>query len=55
MPYLVNGQLVPEELVREEFGRIGRDPQWQGIPDLPEMVWLNWAPEDLQNQMRWIP
>lgn len=19
------------------------------------MVWLNWAPEDLQNQMRWIP
>src|ERR1022692_340022 len=36
MPYLVNGQLVPEELVREEFGRIGRDPQWQGIPDLPE-------------------
>src|ERR1035438_5801137 len=36
MPYLVNGQLVPEELVREEFGRIGRDPQWQSIPDLTE-------------------
>lgn len=33
MPYLVNGQLVTEELIREEFGRIGRDPQWQSIPD----------------------
>jgi len=31
MPYLVNGQLVPEELIRQEFGRIGRDPQWQAI------------------------
>jgi len=36
MPYQVNGQLVPEELIREEFGRIGRDPQWQTIPDLAE-------------------
>src|ERR1035441_9414178 len=36
MPYVVNGQLVPEELIREEFGRIGRDPQWQTIPALPE-------------------
>ena len=36
MPYLVNGQLVTEELVREEFTRIGRDPQWQQIPDLTE-------------------
>jgi hypothetical protein len=36
MPYIVNGQLVPEELVREEFGRIGRDPQWHTIPDLAE-------------------
>ena len=33
MPYLVNGQPVPEEIVREEFGRIGRDPQWQAIAD----------------------
>jgi hypothetical protein len=36
MPYLVNGQPVPQELIREEFGRIGRDPQWQSIPDLTE-------------------
>jgi hypothetical protein len=36
MPYLVNGQIVSEELIREEFGRIGRDPQWQNIPDLTE-------------------
>jgi parvulin-like peptidyl-prolyl isomerase len=36
MPYLVNGQLVPEELIREEFQRIGRDPQWRSIPDLAE-------------------
>ena len=33
MPYKVNGQPVPEELIREEGGRIGRDPRWQGIPD----------------------
>jgi hypothetical protein len=36
MPYLVNGQSVPEELIKEEFGRIGRDPQWQNIADLAE-------------------
>jgi hypothetical protein len=24
MPYLVNGQLVSEELIHEELGRIGR-------------------------------
>ena len=36
MPYLVNGQLVPEDLIHEEFARIGRDPQWQSIPDLTE-------------------
>jgi hypothetical protein len=36
MPYLVNNQLVPEEFVREEFLRIGRDPQWHNIPDLTE-------------------
>jgi hypothetical protein len=34
MPWEVNGQPVPEELVKEEFGRIGRDPQWQRIADL---------------------
>ena len=36
MPYLVNGQLVPEELIREEMGRIGRDSRWQSISDLSE-------------------
>jgi hypothetical protein len=36
MPYSVNGQLVPEELIKEEFGRIGRDPQWNVIADLNE-------------------
>ena len=39
MPYLVNGQLVPEELIREEFGRIGRDPQWQSIADPNERAY----------------
>lgn len=33
MPYLVNGELVPEELIRQEAGRIGRDARWQSIPD----------------------
>jgi hypothetical protein len=36
MPYVVNGQQVTEELIREEFGRIGRDPQWQNIFDVTE-------------------
>jgi hypothetical protein len=36
MPYLVNGQLVSEELIKEEFGRIGRDAQWEQITDLSE-------------------
>jgi hypothetical protein len=33
MAYLVNGQPVPEELIREESIRIGRDPGWQNISD----------------------
>ncbi|MGA2594397.1 MAG: hypothetical protein ABSH32_31235 [Bryobacteraceae bacterium] len=36
MPYLVNGQPVPEELVREESARLGRDPQWSTIPGMTE-------------------
>jgi len=32
----VNGQLVPEQLILEESGRIGRDPQWQRIADAAE-------------------
>lgn len=33
---LVNGQPVPEELIREESARIGRDPQWSTIQDPAE-------------------
>jgi len=36
MPYSVNGQLVSEELIKEEFSRIGRDPQWESISDLTQ-------------------
>jgi hypothetical protein len=33
MPYLVNGQTVPEELVRQEFERLSHDLRFQAIPD----------------------
>jgi len=33
MPWLVNGQIVPEQVIREESDRIARDPQWQKISD----------------------
>ena len=33
MPYLVNGDVVPEELILQELGRLGGDPQWQRIRD----------------------
>jgi len=33
MPYLVNGQLVPEELIREESKRLERDVYFQNIAD----------------------
>jgi peptidyl-prolyl cis-trans isomerase C len=36
MPYQVNGQLVAEELIREEEARIGRDLRWSTIPDEAE-------------------
>jgi hypothetical protein len=36
MPYLVNGQVVPEELIRQESDRIRRDPQWKTIADEAE-------------------
>jgi hypothetical protein len=36
MPYIVNGQIVPEEVVHEEFLRLGRDTQWNNIADLTE-------------------
>ena len=36
MPFSVNGQLVPEELIRQESERIGRDRQWLAIADEAE-------------------
>jgi hypothetical protein len=33
MPYLVNGQIVPEQVIREESERISRDPFWGTISD----------------------
>jgi peptidyl-prolyl cis-trans isomerase C len=36
MPYLVNGRAVPEELIRQESERIGRDLRWKTIPDEAE-------------------
>lgn len=36
MPYLVNGQTVSEDLIREEEERIGRDSRWAAIPDEAE-------------------
>jgi hypothetical protein len=39
MPYLINGQVVSEELIQEELGRIGRDPQWQAVLDPAERAY----------------
>ncbi len=36
MPYLVNGQVVTEQVIGEEHQRIARDPQWQTITDEAE-------------------
>ena len=36
MPYLVNGQAVSEELIRQESERIGRDLRWKTIADEAE-------------------
>jgi peptidyl-prolyl cis-trans isomerase C len=33
MPWLVNGQLVPEELIRQEEAQIACDPRWKSIAD----------------------
>src|ERR1700678_1982711 len=33
MPYIVNGHAVSGKLIKEELGRIGRDPQSQQTPD----------------------
>jgi peptidyl-prolyl cis-trans isomerase C len=33
MPYVVNGDIVPEELIHQELGRLRGDPQWQRIRD----------------------
>jgi peptidyl-prolyl cis-trans isomerase C len=33
MPILVNGEIVPAELIREEERRLAPSPEWQRIPD----------------------
>ena len=33
MPYIVNGQIVPEELIRQQNELLDRDPQWNTIKD----------------------
>jgi hypothetical protein len=33
MPYVVNRHLVSEELIKEELGRIGRDPRQRHLPE----------------------
>jgi PPIC-type PPIASE domain len=33
MPLLVNGELIPTELIREEERCLAQLPEWQGIPD----------------------
>ena len=40
MPYLVNGELVPEGLILQEAERLGRDPRWRSIPDEAERARL---------------
>ncbi len=36
MPLLVNGEAVPEDLVREEMERLRRDPRWASVTDLSQ-------------------
>ncbi len=36
MPWFVNGQPVPEELIRQELAQIGRHPNWANIADEKE-------------------
>jgi len=38
MPYYVNGQLVPEDLIHREAAQISRDPRWSNITDQAERV-----------------
>jgi peptidyl-prolyl cis-trans isomerase C len=40
MPYQVNGQLISEELIRQEQERISRDLRWNTIPDAAERARL---------------
>jgi peptidyl-prolyl cis-trans isomerase C len=36
MPLIVNGQVVPEELIQRESERLSLDPQWKAIVDVNE-------------------
>jgi hypothetical protein len=33
MPWLVNGQVVPEQVIREESDRLARDAHWNSFTD----------------------
>jgi peptidyl-prolyl cis-trans isomerase C len=33
MPWFVNGQVVPEDLIRQESEQIARDPRWKSVAD----------------------
>jgi hypothetical protein len=34
MPWFVNGQRVPEDLIRQESEQIARDPRWKNVADV---------------------
>jgi hypothetical protein len=33
MPVIINGEILPKELVREEAQRLGEAPDWRNVPD----------------------
>jgi hypothetical protein len=36
MPILVNGEVIPQELIRDEERRLAQSPEWQAVPDALE-------------------
>jgi len=45
MPYLVNGDVVPEQLIAQESARLSADPQWQQVPEAERAQRLRRAAE----------
>jgi parvulin-like peptidyl-prolyl isomerase len=43
MPYYINGQLLPEEFIRQQAGQIARHPGWNNIADDGERQKRIWA------------